>query len=341
MKYIKLIGYFLSSFVLLLLILEVSIRLSGKFRTYTEQNFGHYESPYGQVHESHLFNFKPFEKIEYNQKEFSYTYLLNKEGFNDPENLEDCPPKHTKIVLGDSFIFGVGAPQDSNMVALLNIKNIKDVIYFFNAGKPGSDPFYQKKLISDYFMPKGYKDFIIAVNISDIYDYIFRRGEERFKKDGTVEYRIAPPLEFWYQRLFIVRAFVYVFFHTDYTMLPKSALKENKANAVEALSNMFFDLNKKIKSKGGSLVVVFHPYPAQYKNGNSTVYQEVLNYAPLIEIHKKLEGSNVVSINLEPDFAKTLNNHNYQDYSWTMDGHFNAKGYKLYAELLLKKIENK
>lgn len=338
MKYIKLIGYFLSSFVLLLLILEVSIRLSGKFRTYTEQNFGHYESPYGQIHESYLFKFSPAEKLEYTQKEFSYTYQMNKEGFIDQKNLENCEPISTKIVLGDSFLFGVGAAQDSNMVSLLNIFNDSDSIYFFNAGKPDSDPFYQKKLITDYFMCKGYKDFIVAVNISDIYDYIFRGGDDRFKNNGTVEYRKAPQLEFWYQRLFIFRAFAYVFFNTDYTMLPKSVLKEKKAIAVEDLSSMFLDLNKKIESKGGSLVVVFHPYPAQYKNSNSTVYQEVLNYEPLEEIHMNLVISNVASINLEPDFTKMLNNHNYQDYSWTMDGHFNAKGYNLYAKLLMKNL---
>lgn len=316
--------------------MEVGIRLSGKFRTYTEQNFGYYESPYGQIHESHFFKFKPFEKIEYNQKEFSYTYLLNKEGFNDPENLEDCPPKHTKIVLGDSFIFGVGAPQDSNMVALLNIKNIKDGIYFFNAGKPDSDPFYQKKLITDYFVPKGYKNFLIAINISDIYDYIFRGGEERFKKDGTVEYRKAPAIEFCYQRFFLLRAFSYAFFETDYTMLPKKTLKKEKENAVEDLTNALINLNKTIEKKGGNLEVIFHPYPAQFKKGNSKVYQEVLNYEYLIEIHKKLEASNVVSINLEPSFTKIINNQNYKDFSWEIDGHFNANGYKLYSELLMK-----
>jgi len=338
LKHLKRIGYFTFPLFLLLLILELGLRFSGQLKTYTEQNFGYYQSPYGQVHQSHLFKFKPSEKLEYTQKEFSYTYLLNNEGFNDPKNLEDCQPEYTKIVLGDSFTFGVGAPQDSNMVALLNMKI--DSIYFFNAGMPDSDPFYQTKLITDYFLPKGYKNFIIIINVSDIYDYIFRGGEERFKEDGTVVYRKAPSIQFWYQRFFLVRAFSYVFFDTDYTMLPKKTLKAEKENAVEALTNALISLNKTIENKGGSLEVVFHPYPAQFKKGNSKVYQEVLNYQYLEEIYKNLVLSNVNSFNLEPDFSKVLNHENYENYAWKIDGHFNGNGYDLYAKILFNQLGN-
>lgn len=335
----KKIAYFFIVICLIFLFLEIGLRAFGLFKTYTEQNFGYYESPYGQVHESHLFKFSPAEKLEYTQKEFSYTYQMNKEGFIDQKNLEDCEPLNTKIVLGDSFLFGVGAAQDSNMVSLLNKLNDSDSIYFFNAGKPDSDPFYQKKLITDYFMPKGYKDFIIAVNISDIYDYIFRRGEERFKKDGTVEYRIAPPLEFWYQRLFLVRAFSYVFFNTDYTLLTRIKLLQEKKNAKNALIDMFDELQENLSANEGSLTIVFHPYPAQYKNSNRKVMQEVLNYAYLNEIHAALTNLNIKSVNLEPAFSAILNNENYLDYTWGVDGHFNSKGYDLYASLMIAQLK--
>lgn len=331
MKSFKWTIYILISIVLSFSILEIGLRLSGKFKTYTEQNFGYYQSPYGQVHQSHLFKFNPLEKLEYNQKEFSYTYSLNQEGFNDKRNLQNCHPKFTKIVLGDSFTFGVGAPQDSNMVALLNEKIKLDSVYFFNAGIPDSDPFYQKKLITHYFIPKGFKDFVIIVNISDLYDYIFRGGDERFKGNGTVVYKKNPSLEFWYQKFFSIRAFTYVFFNNDYTLLSKKKLIEEKQKAAKAINKMFMELYDDLSMNEGNLTIVFHPYPKQYKKNNNKVYQEVLNYIYLNEIYASLQELKIESVNLEPAFSTILNNENYLEYAWEIDGHFNSKGYELYA----------
>jgi lysophospholipase L1-like esterase len=42
--------------------------------------------------------------------------------------------------------------------------------------------------------------------------------------------------------------------------------------------------------------------------------------------------------NLYPLFAKTLTASNYTDYSWPLDGHFNAKGYSLFAKLAVEAI---
>lgn len=336
----KKVAYIIFAGLFIFVFLEIVLRVSGLFRTYTEQNFGYYESPYGQIHKSHLFKFQPSEPLTYSQKEFTYTYQINNDGFNNPKNIVDCQPENTWVVLGDSFLFGVGAAEDNNMVSFLN-EMVDNELYFYNAGKPDSDPFYQKKLVEEYFIPKGFKNFIFTVNISDIYDYIFRGGEERFRDNGTVVYRQAPTLEKLYKRFFTIRAFTYVFFNTDYTLLSKKKLIKEKKEAVDAYLQMFEQLNQKIFNNGGRLFVVFHPYPSQYQKEHKKVFQEVLNYSYIEDLYISLIELDVKSINLEPHFAEEINYQNYNRYAWKIDGHFKKDGYQLYAKLLLKKLKNK
>jgi lysophospholipase L1-like esterase len=41
---------------------------------------------------------------------------------------------------------------------------------------------------------------------------------------------------------------------------------------------------------------------------------------------------------LDPKLKKLLNSDNYLDYSWKLDGHYNAKGYALLGEIIAEEL---
>jgi hypothetical protein len=328
--------------VLLIIVAELLLRNTNKLKTYSEINFGKYQSPYINNSKSKYYLWNENDSIFISQPEFEFFYKTNSTGLVSKKDLDSCKSENDWVFIGDSFVFGIGAHQDSSMPVLFEniINSNKLKMCVINAGIPGSDPFYQAKFIKEYLLPRGFKNFLIAMNSSDIYDFIFRGGNERFIDNDIVEYRSSPWFEFFYEKSFIVRAFVHGVMRADYSLLPKNKLEEIKQISIEEYVELFVDLNMSVKESGGILNVVFHPYPAQYLKNNSKLFSEVISYEYLLLIHDKLVIENLNSFNLEPNFSKVLSNQDALDYFWKLDGHFNSKGYELYAKILFQEVFN-
>ena len=332
MKKIKIILYLIFSISFIILILEIGLRSTGKLKTYSEKNFGVYQSPYAVNSKGYFFKEKPLDTIYTFQKEFEYTYFLNDLGLNNKLHIKELDNKDSYLFLGDSFTFGVGAPQDSSLPALLsNFVNCN----FINAGFSGSDPFYEKKLIDSIFAPQGFHNYIIMLNFSDLYDYIFRGGNERFLKNGTVVYSKAPSWEKIYQHSFIVRAYVHGILKMDFSLLTSKEMKNKKLKAVSAYAELFNEVNE-----NHNLVVILQPYARQYSQGNQII-NEVMQYNYLELLEKELINKEITTINLNKDLQQIINKNNYLDYSWKIDGHYNSNGYLLLAETLAKELQAK
>ena len=108
---------------IVLLVVEVGLRLSGKLKTYSEKNFGTYASAYNSNGVDHLFVWRKNDTITSKKQEFTYTYKTNSFGLVDKKNIDTCNYNNTTVFLGDSFVFGVGSPQDSSLPVLLSKKN--------------------------------------------------------------------------------------------------------------------------------------------------------------------------------------------------------------------------
>lgn len=68
------------SIVIIFLVLEAGLRLSGKLKTYTELISGIYRSPYSSENMNHFFVLNPDDSFTENETEFSYEYTTNSFG---------------------------------------------------------------------------------------------------------------------------------------------------------------------------------------------------------------------------------------------------------------------
>lgn len=328
-KAIKHTLFAMMAFLIFAVSAEVLLRLSGKLRTYSELNFGEYQSPYDSNDVRTLFTWSPNDSIYIEQTEFTYSYLTNSYGFIDSKVLDELPRDSTAIYLGDSFVFGVGVDSKNNIASLLESQLASP---FYNAGIPGSDPFFQIAIVDSIFAPLGFENYIFMLNFSDIYDYIFRGDENRFTKNGKIEYQKAPWYEKYYGKSYIVRLILHGLWGMDYSLLPKNRLTEKKKEAVEA----YIDLLSKAAQEYNVLVLI-QPYARQYANNNQTL-TEVLNYKYLEDIHQGLLKKNIKSVDLNTSLSTSINNENYLEYSWELDGHYNAKGYNLLSNVVVNEL---
>jgi hypothetical protein len=321
--------YFLLTFFLLLLFLELALRFSGKLRTYPENNFGTYQSAYKDDKEIHLRTWNKNDKINSIQTEFKFKYVTNNYGFLNFHNYKTTNRDSSIVFLGDSFVFGVGASQDSSVCFYLEKKF---AFNFINAGIPGSDPFYEKVILDSIFHPLGYKKYLFMVNFSDLYDYICRGGSERFLPNSEIHYREAPSIEPYYKSSFLIRGLTHLVLQRDFSLQSKKITQELKTQAIDDFVQLFNSLPKDI-----DFVILIQPYAAQYKKDDK-INIEKLNYEYLDSLEAKLKANNIKTINLDPKLKKLLNSDNYLDYSWKLDGHYNAKGYALLGEIIAEEL---
>lgn len=311
--------------------LEFVIRLSKRLQTYSEQNFNTYQSAYDSKGITHLYTWPKNELMNTSQPEFSYSYQTNEYGFIFNQDLDSCNRDSTFIFLGDSFTFGVGSSQDSSLPVLLDEKIDQTVI---NAGIPGSDPFYQEKLIDSIFTPLGFKKYIIMLNFSDVYDFQIRGGSKRFVSKNQVEYRDKPLIEPFYKHSHLARAIIHGICKMDYSLLSKSKIHKLELEAIETYTNLLHSVSLRC-----DLRVILLPYPRQYANNRKSL-EAIEKYKTISALGNSLKERSVTVYDLNNILYQQLNEENYTLYAWPIDGHYNAEGYELLANVLAKIFAN-
>lgn len=323
------IQYILILSILVLAFVEVGLRVSGKLKTYSEKNFGTYQSAYDASKFKPLYVWSKNDSIYTQQTEFAFPYLTNEHGLLKRLKPASSSSEKSIVFLGDSFVFGVGAPQDSSLPVLLeNQINIP----LINAGVPGSDPFFENILLDSIFKPQNFRNYLIMINVSDLYDYATRGGNERFQTKAGVYFRSAPPIEKYYEKSFVVRALCHSILQLDYSLLSKKELVQRKKEAIASYVKLFEKIAQEV-----NLIIIIQPYSRQYAN-NPSVLTEVLKFNYLDSLEARLHEKNINCINLDDKISSLINDENYLNYSWKIDGHFNAKGYALISEILANEL---
>lgn len=313
---------------------EIVVRVSGTYKTYSEKNFKRFDSYYGKTMPSYYHVYKPNEIINNFQTEFRYSKKSNATGLINKDISE--VKKHNEkriLVLGDSFIEGVGAPQDSSMPVLLN-KLLPDDYNVINAGIVGSDVFFEYYLLKDKLMQLKPDVVILNFNYSDFSDYVFRGGFSRFKSDGTVKFNDAPIIEKYYKYSHLFRAILHFVFKYDFTLIPHYQLSKQYKVATNEIIKAIELTNKLCYEKNIQFLVTIQPYPFSY-------IKNIPHYEYVDSVAERLKQSNVMYVNTYKTFDKFLNKENCFDYSWEYDGHFNSKGYLLFAEIIHNEVLNK
>lgn len=317
------------TFIVAVFLFEGLLRVVGIYSTYFEKNYNSYKSYYSEeCLDSHIYTRKANSKIELKQNEFIYYRNTNELGLSQSQ-FPDTSGKIFSIILGDSFTEGIGAPKDSTWPLLLEQLSYKECpISTYNAGVGGSDIFFMRKLYEEKLMKLNPDLVMLCLNYSDISEFIYRGGNERFKTNGQTCFPNGPKWEKYYRYSHTFRFIIHFILQHDFTLKKKDWLKEQIPLALKKMANEIIW----IKEHSDDLVLIIHPYPyfKDKKVPFHNEFQDISKYLP----------NDLKIINLYKDFEDFFHKKNSHQYYWEKDGHFNSKGYLVMSKFIYKKMKS-
>jgi lysophospholipase L1-like esterase len=270
--------------------------------------------------------------------DFKYPYTTNELGLREKsvnEFANDTAP--IKIVaLGDSYTEGVGAVYDSSWPRQLEymLKGVGKNVSVYDAGSSGSDPFFECKLYDEQLKKANPDLVIMCLNASDISDYIFRGGDERFIEKGWVKYKPAPWYEPLYHYLFTAR-----FLLTNILGLKQELYTSPdeyykfQEEFVKVVSKKIIDFNSTL-GPGTKLLVILLPMTDEI--AFNKLPENVRQYKVLKKTIDEVSGiKNIQTLDMFNIMAGTISESTEMEYTYKHDKHFNAKGYNMVAQYML------
>jgi len=308
----------LVSFFAGILLGELVLRKSGKYDSYSEQNGNlFYHTVYGNP---------PSDKEEL-LKFFNKKFIdLNPDidlGY-DSNSIEVF-----KILgIGDSFTEGVGAPNDSTWLKILeaNLNKRKNFnqTKIINAGISGNDPFFEYCLFKEKFLAFQPDLLIVSINSSDISETIIRGGMERFNPDYTISYRNGPWYEIIFGMSYLCRLFVFEALNYDWLFLTKEERALEERVAIHKIYLCLLEIGSLAKENKIECLFVFHPLIEEVVSG----LNKFDNMIRLLSVKNKLQVLNML---LYYQNGVGMTSENVLDYYWKYDKHHNANGYKEFS----------
>jgi hypothetical protein len=324
--------YILFLIIVVLVTLEIVIRLTGHFETYTERRGQRYESYYDGWHNGWYFTHSPSDTFIMDHGDFRYEYVTNSLGIREAEINWSDSDEIRLVAFGDSFTEGVGAPFDSTWPRELERQLRMDGYRasVFNAGISGSDPFYSIQFLKDKIIACGITHVVFSCNRSDIDDYLFRSGFERFRNNGTTVNRQSPVIEPLYKTSHLGRMFLENVCGYDKTLIHREELEERKLLAVEEI-NACLDSAMILCSL------------------NNIKFMAIAHASPLVYCVDKPSGLDVRLFNgmqneypyifIEDQLRETITKENCLEFGWENDGHFTGKGYVELGRVVFGEIQ--
>lgn len=308
---------FFFSVIFFFSVLEFALRLNGFYNSFEEKQGLEYEIKYKKNTSDWFHTWAPNVTIIYKNSEFKYINKYNNWGHRElPIRffLED--QKRVKVAcIGDSFTEGDGAPYDSSWVKgiehLLSNKNNKYL--FYNAGACGSDVFFDYKMLTCKLIKLKPKIVLATLNYSDVFDVIYRGGDERFNSDSTTTYKAGPNWEWAYQYSHVIRLIVNQFLGFNYHFIKRNDELKAEVNAIKLIKKKVIETYTFCKKNGIEYYLIIHPHPLEI-NLKSNKLTETLANEPFV-------------INLFNDLYPYYKKNNIANYYWPKNLHFNSKGY--------------
>ena len=329
---VVIVFFFLLTFLILA---EITLRVIGNYKTYTEKIKNEYSCTYGRtLPYFHLHN--PESEFILDHTDFKYLYTINKNGIREVDfNKEKQKTAKRVLCFGDSFTEGVGAPYDSSYVRALEkqLKKKSTDFEVYNCAVTGSDPFYNYILLKEEMIDYDPDVVTFTINNSDLTDFIFTGGLERFKVDKVVT-RKKPFFEPFFHYSHLVRFIAIEIMGYDWTLLNTKDNIKMLTNGVEEYLKLFVQINEICETKGVEFLLIIQPHPVD-------ILYPVGMYKYLISMKENLIKNNIKYIDLLPSLAEVMNNSNIYQYSWKTDGHYNSSGYQILGEKIFSETEKK
>jgi lysophospholipase L1-like esterase len=310
---------------------EIIVQVSGIGKTHSEKMYGHFVLSYPTgTKENFYWIDKPNTIKTLHTNEFNFKRKINNLGYSDQIWDSSIKPNEIRLLcLGDSFTEGDGAHSDSNYVSFLkrylNKKYNKNIIVM-NAGKCGSDPFFNFKNYEDILQVFNPKIVFQTISTQDLlFDIPFRGGMERFEKGNTLAFQKKNKLKtFIYATMYFSRPFYHMMGYNEYLNRSKTIrqLEKEIPRKIEQLAKKYEDLCHK---NGHKLIFVFFPIKDELSNDYEKITKICL---------KKLSKKHIV-FDLREYYLTQPTKGKYKEYYWKKDGHHNSKGYELMAKGIL------
>lgn len=310
-----------------LFIWESFLTFSGINKTEFEKQFGYTieRNSLEGFHNYYHINY-PNQKIQIKKTEFIFSRTTNDLGYSDYKIRPRLTRKEVRILcLGDSFTEGDGAPFNKSYVFQLRDKLLRPYKYYvFNAGKCGSDPFFNFVNYRDILKKYEFDIVLQTLSSSDIEDDINKRGGmERFKKKYSVEYRKPnSTLKHIYVMSYVGRSFL-EFLGFNELFVTKNRTSEDSKKTIE-LMNQYYLFTKKYNSK---LVLVILPNKKEVEEDYPLFFKKT------IETIKKNKEIHIIDLRIYYRNELAKNSENFINKNWwEEDWHHTPKGYKMMAE---------
>ncbi len=229
---------------------------------YTENEYYFYRSEYKREEQCNLlqkfgnknainypkYGYLPNQKIVIKREEFVNCHEYDNYGFRNYKNITSKIYDYKICIIGDSFIEGVGTPNDSTIPSLLqniiNLKTDKNILVY-NAGIAGSNPIYSMNLFEKKLKNINFDLIINCIYANDISDiYILNHS----KSIPLHEYIFAIS---HIARLFLINDdFMNASVKNQiYLQLSKSILRFNKKNYSKDIINIYIPSTSEIRYK--------------------------------------------------------------------------------------------
>ncbi|MCP4123304.1 MAG: SGNH/GDSL hydrolase family protein [Bacteroidetes bacterium] len=301
----------------------------GQFITtcpYTEVKLERFLSYFIPEKDFHLRVYEPNSSLnESFGNEFEYLHTYNSTGLRDVDHETSSIDSSFVIMgLGDSFTEGLGCPQDSTWIRLLDAELSNDIpgLIAINAGNSGSDPIYEiyklQKLLFDKYRP----DLVILnINASDINDVVFKGGQERFSGSKS-RYNNGPRWKYLYISSHVFRMILHEVFGIQTFYYTTGGFEQQQAKALATLTE---ELNNNLipytDSMGIELILLFTPILDELRTASF----------PLSDIIESIsDAEHVSTINMYDKFMDR--DIEFQDHFWNEDIHNNSRGYGIWVE---------
>lgn len=322
---------------------EVILRATKRNQAWSESIGQGYISGYNQKLPNWFYSWGPNRQFELDQKDFKFNYKTNQFGIRERDTFYTDSSAARILTLGDSYTEGVGAPYDSSypkaLQNSLNQAGFTNQVY--NAGIAGSDPFYAYQLFKEKLVSANPQYVFITFNSSDLSDFAYRGGLERFKPDGTTQCRPGPWFEPLYHYSYVVRFIVNDVLKKAWRNLFLSLPEYEKVSSPQAVAqaaDVFDKLNRLGEKKGFKLIVVIQPIADELV---FNCHENDFTRSMFTALQDSLNNHNIKNIDMWQVLDGKLTEANKNILAHPTDRHYTPAGYNLFATELLKAIDKK
>lgn len=305
---------------------------------------------------------KPGFKDKLRSNEFDVDIVINSRGFRGAEWSTDA--RRPILVLGDSFTFGYGVPEDAVFTALLqdSLRRLESNVTVYNAGVPGYGTTQEQQLLEQLWSFVKPQVVILAFTVgSDLRNVVEQNLQEELGyqvKDGFLvpkgmQVGQSLPIKAFFQE----RSHLYVLLQKTRVRMSlrgtaqsqptrdcEHFLARNPCGAVEAawrlVGGALSEMKSRCDGEGAQLVLLSIPHPVQIYDDLWERELELLNSSVTtfdrlgVQTRLRVVADSLGVITIDPTSA--FRRSRREQLYFSLDRHMTESGHRIIASKLLQ-----